>query len=240
MNDSLKIITLLFFATLISCAPKEVKNNVLSDEEASAGYKLLFDGTTTAGWHVYNAGAGSSAAWSVIAGELYCDASNGALEHGDLVSDEEFENFDLKFEWKIPVKGNSGVFINVKEDAEIPTAWASGPEYQLLDQQHHDYPIETKRPGCLYGFAPQQNPVEPKPAGEWNESSIKQVNGKIEFYLNGKLTAQQDLNSSQWHTLISQSGFKSFPEFGKHTKGHIALQEWEKGISFRNIRIRKL
>ncbi len=84
------------------------------------------------------------------------------------------------------------------------------------------------------------NSVDPKAAGEWNESMIKQVNGKIEFYLNGVLTAQEDLSASHWKDMVAASNFKSFPEFGKHTQGRIALQDWSKGIWFRNIKIKPL
>ena len=136
--------------------------------------------------------------------------------------------------------GNSGVFINVVERPDILTTWASGPEYQLLEKSHPDYPEKTKRSGCLYGFAPQKNPVEPTSFGEWNQSRIRQMNGKVEFYLNGVLTAQQDFNSQAWRDMISQSNFKNYPEFGKHIKGHIALQQWAKAISFRNIKIKEL
>lgn len=240
MKNTIMGITMALCAlVLTSCIMDETKPNELSKQEQRDGYMLLFDGATTTGWHTYNQGKVNSA-WLVANGELYCDAANADLVHGDLVSDQEFENFDLMFEWKIAEKGNSGVFVNVQETADIPTAWASGPEYQLLDQGHHDYEKELKRPGCLYGFNPQQNRVEPHATGQWNQSRIKQVNGQIEFYLNGTLTAKQDLTSANWQALIAQSGFKSFPEFGKHTKGRIALQEWEKGISFRSIKIRKL
>ena len=87
---------------------------------------------------------------------------------------------------------------------------------------------------------PQKNPSQAKPMGQWNESQIKQNNGKIEFYLNGILTAEQDLNSQAWKDMIAKSGFKYFPLFGKSTKGRIALQDWSKGVSFRNIKIKEM
>lgn len=98
----------------------------------------------------------------------------------------------------------------------------------------------AKRPGTLFNFYPPLNSVEPKPAGAWNQSRIKQVDGKIEFYLDGVLTAQEDFNSDHWKESVAKSGFKTFPEFGKHNEGHIALQDWSKGISFRNLKIKTL
>ena len=220
-----------------ACASGKDGVNKLSKMEKQEGWTLLFNGKTLDGWHVYNKGKAQSA-WIVQDGELYCRPGVTDVEHGDLLTDQEYENFELAFEWKISKEGNSGVFINVQEKASIPTAWASGPEYQLLEQTHHDYATsEKKRPGCLYGFAPQKNPVEPRPAGMWNQARIRQMNGKIEFYLNGVLTAEEDFKSPEWTEKVANSGFKSFPEFGKHTKGRIALQDWAKGIAFRNIKI---
>jgi len=221
-----------------SCNGTIDHNNQLTEKEKSEGWQLLFDGETTNGWHVYNYGKIDSV-WVAKNGELYCD-TNFKLVHFDIISDKEFENFDLYFEWKISPGGNSGVFMNVVERKDLPAAWASGEEYQLLDISNPDYATANKRSGCLFGFAPLINPVDPKPAGEWNQSRIKQQDGKIEFYLNGTLTTQQDFKSAAWPDMISKTNFIHYPEFGKYTKGHIGLQYWLKGISFRNIKIKQL
>ena len=119
----------LLSAFLLSCSEKKVGNNELSNEEKEEGWTLLFDGKTTAGWHLYNK-AKIPSTWMVKNAELYCNPDTVGIEHGDLVSDKVYKNFDLKFDWKISKAGNSGVFINVIEQDTIPTAWASGPEYQ--------------------------------------------------------------------------------------------------------------
>ncbi|WP_243406426.1 3-keto-disaccharide hydrolase [Siphonobacter curvatus] len=215
--------------------------NQLSAQEKKEGWKLLFDGKTLQGWHLYNQGNKPSV-WRVDKGELQCvpNGTGSTLEHGDLVTDQTYSNFDLKFEWKISKAGNSGVFINVVERKDIPTAWASGPEYQLLEPSHYDYNADLKkRAGCLYGFAPQKNEAVTKPVGEWNQSEIKQKNGKIEFYLNGVLTAEQDLTTPEWKQKIKNTNFQHFPAFGKATKGHLALQDWMQGISFRNLKLKE-
>lgn len=238
MNKYIIKLSLLFFiVSLLSCNSSP-KNNELSADEKKDGWVLLFDGTSTNGWHLYNADKKASV-WEVKDGELFCNPQNGK-EHGDLVTDEAFENFDLTFEWKMSADGNSGVFINAIERDTIPAAWFSGPEYQLLGNDHADFKTDTKRAGCLYGFSAQKTTVATKPVDEWNKSRIKQVNGKVEFYLNGTLTAEEDFKSQEWLNKVMQSGFKMFPEFGRHTKGHIVLQDWAKGVSFRNIKIRAL
>lgn len=237
------IFSLLIGMTLLSsCAEKAVTENALSESEQKDGWTLLFDGKTSDGWHLYNRGKVPSA-WVVRDGELQCLPADSSLgvEHGDLVSDKEYENYDLKFEWKISEAGNSGVFINVIEREDIPKAWASGPEYQLLEDTNPEFATNPeKRAGCLYGFYPQKNEAKTKPQGEWNQARIKQENGKIEFYLNDILTAEEDLNTEAWRELVANSGFKVYPEYGKATKGRIGLQDWSKGVSFRNIKIKEL
>lgn len=225
----------------MSCSEKKVAENELSEQEKKEGWVLLFDGKSTDSWHLYNKGKVPSA-WVVKDKELHClPADSSDFEHGDLVSDKEYKNYEFKFDWKISKGGNSGVFINVIEREDIPMAWASGPEYQLLEDSHYDYQADAKkRAGCLYGFYPQKNEAPTKPFGEWNQSVIKQENGKIEFYLNGILTAEEDFSSDKWKELIASSGFVNFPDFGKTTYGRIALQDWAMGIAFRNIKIREL
>ena len=95
-----------------------------------------------------------------------------------------------------------------------------------------------KGAGALYGLAPLKTTVEPNPAGEWNNSRIKQVNGKINYWLNGTMTAEEQIGSERWKGLVANSKAAVFPDFSKSTKGHIGLQDWAKGVSFRNIKIR--
>jgi len=232
-NFALICVSLLFF---FSCTTGD---NRLTDAEKKAGWVLLFDGKSTEGWHLYNKGKIPSA-WTVKDGVLSCDFESKSA-HGDLVTDKEFENFELDFEWKIAKGGNSGVFINVLERPDLSAAWASGPEYQLLENTNRDTADAVKRSGALFGFLAPQQAVETKPAGEWNQSKIIQSNGRIEFYLNGILTVKEDLRSQAWLDRIGRhSFFKNLPEFGRKTAGHIVLQEWLNGISFRNVKIRTL
>ena len=166
------------------------ENNKLTKKEQADGWKLLFNGHSTDGWHLYN-GGNAFTLWKAKDGELFCDPEDKSGAN-DLVSDKEYKNYDLKFDWKLPKSGNSGVFINVVERTDIATAWASGPEYQLLDNANKDFGKPEDRSGCVFSLGPQKNAVKTKPANTWNHSEIKQVNGKVEFYLNGVLTAEED------------------------------------------------
>lgn len=228
----------LLLALTFTACDRPGGDNRLSSQEEREGWKLLFDGRTTNGWHVYNKGQVPSA-WTVQNGALVCVAGK-MPEVADLVTDESFENYELRFDWKISKEGNSGVFINVVERPDIVAAWASGPEYQLLETTHHDFSIPTKRSGCLYSFYGQATETALKPAEEWNESRIVQQNGKVEFYLNGQLTAKEDFTSQAWRDTVAHTHFAKYPVFGVATKGRIALQDWSKEASFKNIKIKSL
>ena len=217
-------------------------NNRLTPDEIDAGWQLLFDGKTTSGWHLYNEGNIKSA-WNVINGELICDPNIEKVERGDLVSDQVFTDYDFTFEWKISEAGNSGVFINVQEAAEFPTAWTTGPEYQLLDNANmpKDYLLDGKHSaGCVYSLSPLLNVVQPRPAGQWNHSRILQQNGVITFWLNGVETGHEDMKTERWKQLIAASKLGNFPSFGKAIQGKIAFQDWSKGVALRNIKIKEI
>ncbi|MDN3587538.1 DUF1080 domain-containing protein [Pedobacter aquatilis] len=127
-NFILSVAIGVFFSTFAKA--QKVIDNMLSESKKREGFRLLFDGKSTKGWHLYNQGKISSA-WIAKNCDLRCVPGTDA-EHGDLVTDEKFQNYELLFDWKIFKDGNGGVFINVLEKKDIPTAWASGPEYQLL------------------------------------------------------------------------------------------------------------
>lgn len=211
--------------------------NSLTASEQAEGWRLLFDGSTLNGWHVFQH-PGSIPAWQVENGLLSLNLGVTNAQYGDLATDEIYENFELAFEWQSPENGNSGVFINVQETPEYPTPWLTGPEYQLLGTAHVDNSDPAKRSGGMFGFAsPLTASAEPALSG-WNYSVIKQVDGNVECYLNGKLTARVNFNSEEWRQQISQSRFKDQPVFGASTRGLIVLQAWTSRISFRNIKIR--
>ena len=230
----------LFFLVLSSfwsCGPADpTMLNTLSEKEKEEGWSLLFDGKSLVNWHVYNKGNAPSA-WVVQEGILYCDPNSDATK-GDLVTDQEFENYELIFDWRIEKAGNSGVFVNVQERPDIDATYHSGPEYQLLEDSHADFDKPLKRPGCLYTFFPQKNFVHTKTTGQWNHSRIVQKDGKVVFYLNGVMTAEVDFHSKEWKAMLPKSTFKNYPEFGIHSKGRIALQDWSRGVAFRNIKVR--
>lgn len=219
--------------------------NSLTPAEASNGWKLLFDGKSTTGWRNYNKttiGTG----WIVENGALTLDAKKNpdghwqAQDGGDIVTNEEFENYELELEWKIAPCGNSGIIYNVVEDPKYNYVWETGPEMQVLDNVcHPDARYTTHKAGDLYDLI-ESSFVTVKPSGEWNKARIIQQNGKVEHWLNGVKVVEFDINSNQYQALIAKSKFKDMPAFGKATKGRIALQDHGDRVSYRNIRIKNL
>ncbi len=233
------IISLLLIA---GCASNDSEPNSLTIQERSEGWVLLFDGKTSNGWHEYNK-KGASSVWHAKDGALICDQEVKKTEPADLVSDKTYSNFDLRFEWKISKAGNSGVFINVVEDTAYARVWMSGPEYQILDNTNvadHNFGDPKRQAGSLYGLVPIKNKATAKPYTEWNQSRIVQQNGKISFWLNDVLSVEEDLTSEQWRQLVDSSSLGKYPGFGKATSGRIGLQDWAKGVAFRNIKIKEL
>jgi len=232
---------ILFLVLLQACTGDSDKHNTLSNQEKTDGWKLLFDGENLNGWHVFNRGNIPSA-WNVDSGNLVCNPHAKNVKHGDLVTDDVYENFDLVFDWKISKAGNSGLFVNVQERPELATTFSTGPEYQLLDDKNMDADYLknlSHKAASIFGIIPNESNSVPN-SGDWNHSRILQQNGKLTFWLNGVQTVQVDLKSDAWKKLVSGSSMNQYPEFGVATKGHLALQDWTNGISFRDIKIKTL
>lgn len=235
------IISLFLIVLLISCQQRD-KSNELTKAEQDEGWELLFDGKSLSGWHLYNKGEIASA-WEITeAGELFCNPESKAI-HGDLTTDESFEDFELTYDWKIGKSGNSGVIVNVAEEDSLGASYMSGPEMQLLDnefceERHKNNP--THLAGALYELKGEEEKSLPKPFGEWNQSRIVQQDGMLSFWLNGIQTVSVDLNSKQWEEDIAGSNFKNWSRYGKQASGRLALQDHGDEVYFRDMRIRRL
>ena len=222
---------------------KKEMNNTLTDAEKKEGWKLLFDGKTTEGWHTYGKN-GVGAAWKVNDGSIALDASQKSSYQskggGDIVTNAEYENYDLKIDWKISPKGNSGILFDVKEDPNYSETWYTGPEMQVLDNDgHDDGKIIKHRAGDLYDLiSSKTEPV--KAVGEWNHAEIKLNKGKLDLYLNGVNVVSTTMWNDNWRSLVKGSKFVQMPDFTKYKKGRIALQDHGCDVWFRNIKIKQL
>jgi len=213
-------------------------DNTLSQKEISDGWKLLFDGTTTNGWHVYNRRT-NGAAWKAGDGTIYFDPSvqNGG---GDLTSENEYQNFDLKLDWKLEPNGNSGLIFQAVEDPKYKWPFETGPEMQILDNVGHpDAKIIKHRSADLYDLI-TSTPETVKPAGEWNTIELIADKGTLTFFQNGVKVLTTKQWDDNWTSMIANSKFKRMPDFGKFQKGHIALQDHGNKVWFKNIKIKEL
>jgi hypothetical protein len=242
VNKVLAILVLFGSISTSSFSQTSSRPNVLNSKEQADGWKLLFDGTTKNGWHVFNNKSDGSA-WKVADGALYLDPKAKGPKGeggGDIISDQEFENFHLMLEWKLDSGGNSGLIIQAQEDPKYRYAWVTGPEIQIIDNDRHaDAKNKKHRAGDLYDLVAAV-PETVKPIGEWNLMEVKQNNGKLELFLNGTKVVTTTQWDDNWSKLIAESKFKSMPDFGKFRKGKISLQDHGNAVYFRNIKIQPL
>jgi len=232
---TLGICTLFFAATAFAQQP-----NTLTSKEKKDGWKLLFDGKSTKGWHTYHKDK-AAAAWTVQDGALVFTTPADKSENGDLVTDKEYENYDLTIEWKISEGGNSGIIFGVKEDPKYGQTYDTGIEMQVLDNiKAEDRFKPNHLAGTLYDLIGSQEVSKPKPVGEWNLARILYNNGEITLWLNGVQTAHVKKGSDEWNKILASSKFHDWEGFAKYSKGKIALQDHGHVVSYRNIKIKQL
>lgn len=201
----------------------------------SDGWQTLFDGSSLEAWRDYQRGEDATPKnWEIVDGVLSRKAGGG----GDLITREQFGDFEMEFEWKISPGGNSGVIYRVTE--EEPQTYMTGPEYQVLDNgDGKEAARKDTAAGSLYAlYSPSTDAA--KPAGAWNKARIVVDGTKIEHWLNGEKIVEADMASDDWKERIAKSKFANWKRFAKNKKGHIALQEHGHPVWYRNIRIRPL
>jgi len=209
--------------------------NLMTPQEINEDFHLLFDGDSLKGWHGYG-GSDMTDRWLIKGGVLAINPASS--ERSDLVTDEKYQNFELRLDWNISVGGNSGIMFNVAEKPEFGKPWRTGPEVQILDNQKHKDSREGYRTGDLYDLVASEA-AKGNPAGEWNESRLLIEDGLARHWLNGALTFEVQMWSPEWDELVAKSKFNSMPGFGSYRRGHIVLQDHGDVVRFRNIRIRE-
>jgi hypothetical protein len=241
-------------AVLISCNSPENGNTTdaattdttaaKTDTIGTDGWVSLFDGKTFAGWHSYGKDSVSSV-WQIADGAIYLDTVKAKGTHSnmsqDLVSQDEYDNFHFKIEWKIAPKGNSGLIFYVNEDtSKYKDTYVTGPEMQVVDNEGHpDGKLIKHKAGDLYDLI-SCSTIVVKPVGEWNLAEIISKDGKLELKLNNTTVVTTTMWDDNWKKLVAGSKFKAMPDFGTYKKGHIALQHHGNTVWYRNIQIKKL
>jgi hypothetical protein len=217
--------------------PMEALDNQLTEQQKIEGWVLLFDGKTKDGWRTFKNKESNS--WEVVDGTLHCKAFEvkGSEKRTDLLTEEQYENFELSFQWKIQKQSNSGVMFRVTEDFNEP--YASGPEYQILDDLAYTDVQETNFTGCLYGMYPVSK-KKLNPVGDWNQSKIVSKDNHIEHWLNDEKVLTYEINSPSWNEVKTSGKWKDFPGYAASPKGHIDLQDHGNEAWFKNIMIKPL
>jgi len=210
----------------------------LSDEEKTDGFTLIFDGKTMAGWKAFK-GDASEEGWHVVDGAITLLKAGS----GDLVSEEEYGDFDFRFEFRVAPQGNSGVMFRVSDDPKYKATFLTGPEYQILDPQafeKYNHELQAGNVGgSLYGLiAPK--PGFSKPAEQWNEGRILLVENRLQMWINGHQTVDVVLGSEEYKELIAGTKFEKWEGFAAMPKGRFAFQDHGEEVAFRTIRVKRL
>ena len=241
----MKVALLLMVALLSSTAGAQVPNTLTAAEKA-AGWKLLWDGKSGAGWHTADGQPIPNASWTIADGVLldHADGGHGNGHSGDLISDGDYENFELSVDFKLTPGANSGIkyFVNTdKASGGDPTI---GLEYQLLDDDRHpDAKLGrngNRTEASLYDLIPAAKGKPYRPIGEWNTAKIVVRGPHTEHWLTGVKVVDYERFTPAFRQLVQESKYKSLPNFGELHHGHIQLQDHGDAASYRNIKIRVL
>lgn len=249
MRTSITLAALLA-ATLLTaaCAPRDSPaasgnepDRGPARSEPTGSWRPLFDGKSLAAWKGYKTDNVPDG-WRIANGELVKDAPVA-----DIITRDQFGDFELELDWKIGKAGNSGIFYRGIEDPDFKgkpgddRLYTTGPEYQLLDDiDGRDNKTRLTCAGANYGLYPSP-PGHLKPVGEWNQARIVAKGAHVEHWLNGVKVVEYDLWSPDWEAKVKATKFAAWPKFGRAKTGHIGLQgDHEGSLAFRNIRIREV
>lgn len=213
--------------------PALAADNQLTSDEKSQGWQLLFNGTDMSQWRNFKK-ADLSDKWQIEDGAMKLTSAGG----GDILTKQQYQNFELLLDWKIAEVGNSGIFVMANETGNM--IYSNAPEIQILDNERHsDNKLETHRSGSLYDMIASP-PSSHKKAGEWNTVKIRLHHGNLTIWQNDVQTAQVTIDSPEWQALLAKSKFAKWQGFAKAKTGHIGLQDHGDQVWFKNIKIKEL
>ncbi|HEY9042481.1 MAG TPA: DUF1080 domain-containing protein [Rheinheimera sp.] len=208
-------------------------DNQLSAEEQRNGWQLLFDGKDMSKWRNFKQ-QGLSEQWVIEDGTMKLNGKGG----GDILTKAQYQNFDLKLDWKISEVGNSGIFVLADEAGQ--QIYSHAPEIQILDNERHpDNKLASHLSGSLYDLIASPA-ASHKKAGEWNQVRVLLQDKQLTIWQNGVQTASVKIQSPQWQQLVAESKFANWPGFAAKSSGHIGLQDHGDVVWFKNLKIKEL
>ncbi|GDY12652.1 glycosyl hydrolase [Planctomycetota bacterium] len=221
------------FPLAVFAADPAVAPNTLSDSDKAAGWKLLFDGSTTAGWTNYKSET-IKPNWVIDDGALHLKGGGG----GDIATTAEYDNFELSLEWKISPGGNSGIMYRIPPAAK--SIYSDAIEMQVLDNAgHKDGKNPKTSAGSAYALlAPSKDAT--KPVGEWNAVRVVADGKHIEHWMNGEKIVDVIIGSEAWNTAKAAGKFAKNEQFASAPSGRIGLQDHGNLVWYRNIKVRSL
>ncbi|WP_236971046.1 3-keto-disaccharide hydrolase [Membranihabitans marinus] len=221
-------------------ACSEPAPNQLTEAEQQEGWKLLFDGTSLDGWRDYQ-GEGVSGPWTVEDGQLIA-LGKGSDGNGYLVTEDEYENFILTFDWKISEGGNSGVIYHALERPQYKVPYVTGPEYQVLDDVGFPAELEdwqlTGADYAMHVADPEKKKL--MPVGKWNTSKIVFDNGHVEHWLNGEKIVEFEAWTKDWFERKNSGKWENAREYGLAHRGHFSIQDHGAKTWYRNMKVKEL
>lgn len=224
--------------SLFTQITKNQNPNTLSPKEKKAGWVLLFDGTTTTGWHGYNMTVFPDA-WAIEDGALTMNTT-GRAESLDILTEKTYKSFALSLEYKLTKAANSGVIYQIKEDTAYKFPYETGPEFQVIDHEGWTEKLEDWQiNGANYAmYPPMAKPY--KPVGEWNQLLLVVDGNNVTQILNGQVVVKFVKYSDEWTKLRNSGKWTAYPDWGKFDEGKISLQNHGTKVWYRNIKIKEL
>lgn len=227
-NNNLLILLFSSFF-LLSCSITKNDNNTNSD------WVNLLEGDLSQHWKMYS--DEDLKGWKMMNGELQASGA-GWDKNEDLITKEEYDNFELQLEWKIESQNSSGIFYYVQQKDDQPI-YESAPEYQLIDDEGWTSELKPNQntAGNYAMHAPEG--AKTKPIGAWNTTKIIVNYPKVEHWLNGKKVVDYEFSNADWRARKAADKWADVADYGTATSGHIGLQNAGK-VTFREIRVREL
>ncbi len=225
------VVLFLAASALAGAIAAQSPMNTLTAKERADGWRLLFDGKTTAGWRGFRQQTMPDG-WQAVDGAL-----TRVGKASDIVTAGEFADFELTLDWQIEANGNTGVFYRVTEDDDV--MWHVAPEYQIIDNGYKESLKPVQYAGANYDLHPPLRDAT-KPVGSWNQTRLLVRGAHVEHWLNGVKVVEYELWTPDWEQRVRESKFKDYPNYARARRGRIGIQDHGDRVSYRNIRIREI